>query len=231
MSLVLYGAPLSPFVRKADIVLREKGLEFESEPVNIMPMPDWFIEISPAKRIPVLRDKSISEEGTLGTIPDSSAICAYLERLQPEPALYPADPYLYGRAIWLEEYADTILASPMGGGIFRPIFFNLMQKKEPDLVTAKKTWNEDLPPIFDYLEGELTGGQGSNGFFVGDSISIADVAVMSMLVQIELVAGVPDASRWPSLVAFFEQMAARPSVQATLSICKKIAKQQFDLSA
>ena len=91
MSLVLYGMPLSPFVRKADIVLREKGLEFESESVNIMPMPDWFKAISPAKRIPVLRNKEISEEGTLGTIPDSSAICAYLERLQPEPSVYPSD--------------------------------------------------------------------------------------------------------------------------------------------
>ena len=56
MSLILYGAPLSPFVRKVDVVLREKGVAFENEPVNILPMPDWFKEISPAKRIPVLRD-------------------------------------------------------------------------------------------------------------------------------------------------------------------------------
>ena len=158
MSLVLYGAPPSSFVRKADIVLREKGLEFESDPVNIMPMPDWFKAISPARRIPVLRNKAISEEGTLGTIPDSS-------------------------------------------------------------------------PIFDYLEGELAGDQGSNGFLVGDSISVADAAVMSMLVQIELVAGVPDVSRWPLLVGFFEQMTARPSVQPTYAICKKIATKQFDLNA
>jgi glutathione S-transferase len=51
MSIILYGAPLSPFVRKADAMLREKGVEFELESVNIMPMPDWFVEISPARRI------------------------------------------------------------------------------------------------------------------------------------------------------------------------------------
>ena len=78
MSLILYGAPLSPFVRKVDAILREKGAEFELESVNIMPMPDWFKEISPARRIPVLRDLSVGKEGPVGTIPDSSAICAYV---------------------------------------------------------------------------------------------------------------------------------------------------------
>ena len=93
MGLILYGAPLSPFVRKADALLREKGAPFELESVNIMPMLDWFKEISPARRIPVLRDTDIGEEGPPGTIPDSSAICAYVEQKFPEPAFYPADPY------------------------------------------------------------------------------------------------------------------------------------------
>ena len=110
MSFILYGAPLSPFVRKADIFLREKGAAFELESVNIMPMPDWFKEISPARRIPVLRDTSIGTEGTAGTLPDSSAICAYLERKLPEPPLYPRDPFEYGRAVWLEEFCDSELA-------------------------------------------------------------------------------------------------------------------------
>lgn len=35
MSIILYDAPLSPFVRKADAALREKGLDFELQSVNI----------------------------------------------------------------------------------------------------------------------------------------------------------------------------------------------------
>jgi glutathione S-transferase len=100
MGIILYGAPLSPFVRKADVLLREKGVEFELESVNIMPMPDWFVEISPARRIPVLRDTDIGKEDPLGTIPDSSAICAYIEKKFPEPNRYPTDPYEHGRAVW-----------------------------------------------------------------------------------------------------------------------------------
>jgi len=48
------------------------------------------------RRIPVLRDTSVGEEGPPGTIPDSSAICAYVERKFPEPALYPSDAFEHG---------------------------------------------------------------------------------------------------------------------------------------
>ena len=77
---VLYGTPLSPFVRKVEAVLKHIGVDYDFENINIMDMPDWFVEISPAKRIPVLRDRSIGETGMLGTIADSSAICLYLDR-------------------------------------------------------------------------------------------------------------------------------------------------------
>jgi len=228
MSLILYGAPLSPFVRKADAVLREKGVPFELESVNIMPMPEWFQEISPARRIPVLRDTEIGKEGPAGTLPDSSAICAYIEKKHPEPAVYPADPYEYGRAIWLEEYCDTELAGQVGMGIFRPIQFARFSGKEPDLETAAATWNEKLPRHFDYLEGELDGG----GFLVGDRLSIADIALGCQLMQLDFVVGLPPAARWPGLAAFGERMRARESFGPALAICHEIVKQDpIDLSA
>ena len=77
----------------------------------------------------------------------------------------------------------------------------------------------------------LAGALGRGGFLVGDGLSIADVAVGCQLVQLELVAGLPDAARWPKVAAFFEQMTARPSFEPTRVICKKIVKRQFDLSA
>ena len=228
MSLVLYGSPLSPFVRKADVVLREKGIEFELETVNIMPMPDWFKEISPARRIPVLRDKSVGHEGTHGTIPDSSAICAYLERKHPEPALYPSDPYLHGRAVWLEEFCDSELMSLIGPGIFRAIQFPRFQGKEPDIETAKSTYNEKLPRLLDYLEGELQDGE----FLVGDAFSIADISLACSLAQLQFVAGPLDTGRWPRVADHVERMQKRPSFGPCLEICRKIVKQDpIDLSA
>jgi glutathione S-transferase len=187
-----------------------------------MPMPDWFKEISPARRIPVLRDTTVGEEGTLGTIPDSSAICAYVERRFPEPALYPADPYEYGRAVWLEEYCDSELALPIGMGIFRPIQFARFQGREPDIATARKNYAEKLPRPLDYLEGEL----GGRRFLVGDLLSIADISLVCLLVQLELVAGPLDASRWPGLSELVERLAKRDSFAPCIAICRKIVKQE-----
>jgi glutathione S-transferase len=228
VSIILYGAPLSPFVRKADALLREKSAEFELESVNIMPMPDWFIEISPARRIPVLRDTSIGKDGPLGTIPDSSAICAYAERKFPEPALYPSDPYEHGRAVWLEEYCDSELALPVGLGIFRPIQFNRFQGKEPDVEAARKTYAEQLPRPLDYLESEIGGRE----FLVGDALSIADLSLACQLAQLELVAGPLDAARWPGVAGLVERLTKRESFTPCLTICRKIVKQDpIDLRA
>jgi len=228
MSIILYGAPLSPFVRKADALLREKGAEFELESVNIMPMPDWFKEISPARRIPVLRDTEIGKEGTPGTIPDSSAICAYIEQKFPDPSFYPSDPYLRGRAVWFEEYCDSELAAPLGMGIFRPIQFNRFQGKEPDVATARETYEKKLSRALDYLEGEL----GDSEFLVGGELSIADVSLACQLVQLELIAGPLDAGRWPGVAGLVERLSKRESFAPCISICRKIIKDApIDLGA
>jgi glutathione S-transferase len=216
--LVVYGTPLSPFVRKVEVVLREKGLDYDFENVNIMAKPDWFKEISPAGRIPVLRDRSVGAEGVPGTIPDSSAICAYLERKVPEPPVYPSDAFDFGRAVWFEEYADSELASDVGLGIFRPVLFPRFQGKESDLATARQTYRERLPRHFDYFERSLDGRR----FLVGDRLSIADIALACGLSQLDLVAGPPDAARWPALAAHYEAVKAHPGFAANMAACAKM---------
>lgn len=216
--LVVYGSPLSPFVRKVEVALRDKGLDYELEGVNIMALPDWFKAVSPVGRIPVLRDRRHGTEGRAGTIPDSSAICAYIERLAPTPRLYPEEAFEHGRAVWIEEYADSEFAGLIGMGIFRPIMFPRFQGKESDIDVARETWHDKLPECFDYLESLLDGGP----HFAGGEFSIADIAVSCQLTQLELVAGPPDANRWPSLVRHLETAKSRPSFQANLQACDKM---------
>lgn len=227
--IVIYGSPVSPFVRKVAGVCIEKDVPFEIEGVNVFDPPEWFTAISPMKRIPVMRDRSIAAEGAAGTIADSSAICAYIERKHPAPSLYCADAFAHGRALFLEEYVDTSLAMAGGLGIFRPIFFAITAGKEPDVAKAKDTWANTLPPIFAYLNKELEG----RTFCAEDSVSIADISVTCVLMQIALVAEMP-LGDYPALAAHYERMIARPSIAGPYAkadaMIRKALPERFDLT-
>lgn len=211
--LLIYGTRGSPFVRKVLVTLTEKNLPWELEEVNVFDPPDWFLELSPARRIPVLRDRNVATQGVAGTIADSSAICAYLERISPDPALYPEDPMEYGRALWFEEYADTLVAARIGFGLLRTLVAAPARGEPPDLERARKTYHQDLPPLFSYLEGEI----GDREFIVGETFSIADIALASQLAGMRITRVPMDARRWPSLAAYTQRHLARPSFQVRLA--------------
>ncbi len=207
MGLIVYGVSPSPFVRKVRVFLAEKNIPYTLETVSIFPAPDWFVDISPLKRIPVLKDE---ESGFI--LADSSAICAYLEKTNPEPALYPADPEDFGRALWFEEYGDSELASAIGGGTFRPMVVNRLMGKPADEETAQKTANEKLPPYFAYLESAI----GDREFLVADAFSIADIAVTTGFVNFTHAGFSPDAAAFPQLTRYLERIHARPSFAACI---------------
>ncbi|MFN4229872.1 glutathione S-transferase family protein [Parvibaculum sp.] len=207
MTLTVYGASLSPFVRKARVFLAEKGEAYKLEQVNIFPPPDWFLEISPLKRIPVLRDEN---EGAEATLPDSSAICGYLEKKFPAPALYPADAFAFGKALWYEEYADSDLAGNVGMGTFRPMVVNRMMGREADRETAEKTMAEKLPRNFDYFEKEI----GSKTYLVADSFSIADISLATHFVNLAHAGFRPDEKTWPNLTRYLGGFRAGRSFAA-----------------
>ena len=81
MAFKIIGAGLSPFVRKARIFFAEKGVPYEHEPLVPFGVSAEYKRKSPLGRIPCLEHDGRA-------LPDSSVICAYLEKLQPEPALW-----------------------------------------------------------------------------------------------------------------------------------------------
>lgn len=204
MALIVYGGSLSPFVRKVCVVLAEKGVDFTVENVNPFAPPPEFLAISPLKRIPVLRDTDQPEPNTLS---DSSVICDYLEHKFPNPPLYPKDPFLRARALWYEEYADSVLAVTIGPGLFFQRVVKKMMKQQPDEAVCAATMTDKLPPLFDYLEKEI----GDREYFVGNAFTIADVTVGTMLVNFEHAGETVDAKRWPKLAAYGQRIHARPS--------------------
>lgn len=217
MALIVYGASLSPFVRKVRVMLLEKGVPYELDPVNPFTPPPGFAQISPLKRIPVLRDTDLPEPNTL---PDSSIISDYIEHKYPTPPLYPRDAYARGRALWLEEYADTALTQVIGPGIFYERVIKKFMQAQPDEALVAATLKDKIPPVFDYLEGEI----GTKTYLVGDTYSIADIAVATHFINFAHAGEVLDSTRWPQLTRYVQAILARPSFKAMMDEERPIAE-------
>jgi glutathione S-transferase len=203
---IVYGAGASPFVRKVRVFLAEKGIAYEHDPVVPFNVSPEFRKLSPLGKIPAFRDGDI-------TLSDSSVICAYVERTHPQPPLYPSDAYEYARALWFEEYGDGGLAPVFGGKIFFPrVLAPLIFKRTPDEAALQKVVTEELPPFFDYLEGQLADAP----MIVGTRFSIADIGLGTQFVNLRHAGVGVDAARWPKLAKYVAGLHARPSFKACI---------------
>ena len=197
--MMLFGAPVSPFVRKVMAYAVEKGIDMPLTPVGIGdPNPD-FVAASPFKKMPALTDGDFS-------ISDSSAIVAYLEAKHPEPVMIPADPANRARVIWFDEFADTMMMVPGGKIFFNRVVAPKFLGRPGDEALALQG-EQELPPLYDYLEGVIP----ASGYLVGDVLTLADIAVASPFVNLAHCDIGPDAATHPKLSAFLAAMHARPS--------------------
>lgn len=202
----LLGAFGSPFVRKAYVALTEKGISFEHEQVIPFGAPPEWRKVSPLGKIPAFQDGD-------RTLADSSIIVAYLEKTHPQTSLYPSDPYDYARALWFEEYGDGGLAPIMGGKVFFPkVIAPRFFKQEPNLAEIQKVVDTELPPMFDYLEGEI----GDKEFLVGNKFSIADIGIATQFVNFMFAGYSVDPKRWPKLAAYISRIHSRPSFKSAI---------------
>jgi len=199
--MILYGSSISPFVRKVLAFAAEKGIAVDNQRVGIGDPDPEFRAASPFGKMPALADGDYS-------LADSSAIIHYLEAKYPAPALFPADPELRGKAVWFDEFADTILF-----GCGRTIFFNRIVAprflgRAGDEAAALSAEHEELPPILDYLETVAPAG---DGYLVGDSLTVADIAVASPFANLGHLDVTIDPARFPNSRAFIDRILARPS--------------------
>lgn len=196
----IHGAHLSPFVRKVRVALAEKGIDYEIVPVVPFGVSDEFKKISPLGKIPVY------EEGDF-SVPDSSVIIDYIEHTHPDPPLYPAEPKLRARALFLEEYADTRLVETLGTVFFQRFVRVKLFQQPADEDLVRESLEVKLPPTLDYLEETV----GDRDFAVDDRFSVADIALTSPFVNFALAGEKLDAARWPKFAAYVERIQSRPS--------------------
>jgi glutathione S-transferase len=175
--------------------------------------------VHPQGKMPVLGDGEIA-------VPDSSVICAYLERKHPSPPLYPDDPAELARALYLEEYADAHMSEGMGAIVLERIVKpNLLgqptdEKRLAQLIeSARQRWfgesrsaaGNPLPSVMDYLESQLPSDRDS----VLPRFSIADIALGAHFGWLAAAGFEIDTRRWPRTARYREALEKRPSFQAT----------------
>src|SRR3954469_1517252 len=129
LAMKVFGNTMSPFVRKTLAFAAEKGLQVELVAAGMGQGPDEFKQASPFGKMPGFQDGDF-------LISDSTAIITYMEAIQPEPNLIPADPKNRARAIWYEEFSDTIETACMGAMFFNRIVAPRFLNQAGDLAAA-----------------------------------------------------------------------------------------------
>ena len=201
----LYGGPLSPFFRKVRVVLEEKGIPYQIERLAPVPKTPELLAMHPLGKIPILRDGDV-------VVPDSSVICAYLERKHPAPALYPQDAAELAAALFFEEYADTRMSEIIGAINFEMVVKPQILKQEPDRARAGE-FRKRLPELYDHLESRLS----ADREWLLPRFGIADIGVGAQLQGLAFSGEEIDAARWPRTAAYRQAIEARPSFKTAIS--------------
>ncbi|HUC12711.1 MAG TPA: glutathione S-transferase family protein [Stellaceae bacterium] len=185
-----------PWVQRSAIVLREKNTEFEMRHIEPDNRPDWFLAISPHKKVPVLRiDDKVS-------LFESNAINEYLDETI-APQLHPADPI--ERAInraWTD-YVPTFASA---------VTATAYADTEADYNKAA----DGIPVPFERLEKALE-RQGSGPFFNGAKYSLVDAAYAPFLQRylfLDRVRKLGHIENYPRLKAWSEALMQRPSTHS-----------------
>ncbi|CAI1514034.1 Glutathione S-transferase GST-6.0 [Serratia proteamaculans] len=181
------------------IVLREAGLDFTAEKVDLALKKTEsgadYLAINPKGQVPAL----LLDDGSLLT--EGVAIVQYLADRVPDRGLIPTAGTLsrYHAIEWL-----NYIATELHKG-FSPLF----NPKTPE--EYKTIAREKLDKQFDYLDSVLA----KQHFLLGNKFSVADAylfTVMRWAIALQF-----DIKKRTQFSAYFDRVAARPAVDATLN--------------
>jgi len=197
--LRLISHKLCPYVQRAVIVAREKGIDFERVDIDLADKPDWFLRISPTGKVPVL--EVTDDDGAVHVLFESAVIAEYLDEIGANESfgerLLPIEPLRKARERAFVELASTVL-----GDIAR-------------LYTASNAhaFDDALRVLADRLAN--VGNEVVGPWFAGDRFGLVDAAfapAFRYLDVFERRAGVNVLDRLPKARGWANALLKRPSV-------------------
>ncbi|MCH7880064.1 MAG: glutathione S-transferase family protein [Proteobacteria bacterium] len=191
MSFELISFKTCPFVQRAAITLGYKNVEHTVTFIDLAEPPDWFLDLSPLKKVPVLKvDGEILFE--------SAVINEYLDEIT-GGELQPKDPLerAMNRA-WIE-FASNMLGN------------SYMMKNAPDKEKYEK-YRDALVSQLHRVENRL----GEGPWFNGEQFSLADTAFAPLFAH-DAVADYRfssiDPASTPKVDAWSKRLLALPAVK------------------
>lgn len=186
----LISFKICPFVQRSVITLKEKGVDYDITYINPNEPPDWFKEISPLGKVPLLK---VGDD----VLFESAIIMEYLDETHP-PSLHPADPlHKATNRAWME-FASTLFMTQMN---------MVMAQDEESCNEAEQEMRNKLAQV----EAEISGP-----LFNGENFSLIDAAYAPLFMRIEmleqwhpmgLLDGLPKTKAWS------DALLARDSVK------------------
>jgi len=161
-SFELISAHTCPFVQRSAITLNVKGVPYQTRHVDLTNKPEWFLELSPLGKVPLLLVRDGERQIVLF---ESAVINEYLDEIT-EGSLLPADPLLRARHRAMIELASACLVDCWKMGV----------APEADARAAAAALQGKLARF----EADLVGP-----FFTGSELSLVDTASIPLLQRIE----------------------------------------------
>jgi glutathione S-transferase len=220
MTATLFGAAYSVYVRMARLALIEKGVDHDLVDVDVFgpggPPADHLAR-HPFGRIPAFDHDGFA-------LYETSAITRYVDEAFPGPALLPAGPHGRARAAQIVAMLDSYGYRPLVWGLFVERIRAPAQGRAPDEEAIARA----QPQARTFLAA-LEALCGDGPWLVGPALSLADLHAAPIFAYFTLT---PDAAGLlaphPRLRAWWQAMAARPSVQATRSALEPSGPQAAD---
>ncbi|MBS1212094.1 MAG: glutathione S-transferase [Proteobacteria bacterium] len=189
--ITLYDMSLSGNCHKVRMLLNFMSLSYQLRPVDLAGGEQRgaeYLQFNPFGQVPVLDDAGL-------IIRDSQAILVYLVKRYGGAAWWPDDAYRLAQiTAWLSTAANEIFHGPA--------LLRVHHKfgRAIDTDRARQTADKVLGIVENHLE--------SHDWLVGDSVSIADLAVYPYLALAP--EGGIDIGAYPNIVAWFGRLRAMP---------------------
>lgn len=194
MHLELTSFPLCPFVQRAVITLKEKGVPFSVRYIDLNAPPDWFLALSPMGKVPLLQ-----VDGTV--LFESAVINEFLDETHP-PSMLPATSLERARArAWIE----------FGSNLIGRQYQMLVAPEQEGFERQQAASKNELR----FLEAAL----GAGPLFLGAGFSLVDAAYAPLFMRLRLLdAAYPTGllDDLPKAAAWAAALCARPAVQGSV---------------